>query len=267
MNPTSENEPFAPLPAAAPVPTMTREQFEQQAKRQRENRPREPDPMHLGAGAADWLKEFRRKPTAEELAEDARLVAERKAEKEREERAIALREWEQATPDNLRATDWKHPKLIPYQTEISRVRTWKRGARGIYAAGASGRGKSRSVYALARRLAVDELVPVRYLMQTDITREVNRDGLNGFLEKLDGVRRCPILVWDDFGKFAAIGSRKELLVSEIEALIDFRFSHGLPFLISTNARDADLISIFGDMRGEPIMRRLVEGCEVVNFGW
>lgn len=224
-------------------------------------------PAPAQAEKADPFAEWRRELTPEEKAEEARRIAARRAELQKDERALALKEWEAAVPALLRETDWSDARLRPYQTEISRVRSWKRGSRGIYAVGRSGRGKSRSIYALARRLSVDELVPVRYLLQNEITREINRDGLNGFLEKLDAIKRAPVVVWDDFGKFAAIGSRRDLLASEIEALIDFRFTHGLPFLISSNARDAQLVEIFGPLRGEPILRRIVEGCEVVDFGW
>lgn len=205
--------------------------------------------------------------TPEELAEEEAWRKRKLAEDAALARSVALKEWEFAVPETQRVTNWQDPRLEPFRTQIAHVRGWKRGARGIYAVGRSGRGKSRSIYALARRLAVDELVPVRYLLQTEITREINRDGLNGFLEKMDHIRRCPVIVWDDFGKFAAIGSRKDLLFSEIESLIDYRFTHELPLLVSSNARDSDLIEIFGKLRGEPILRRLVEGCEIVDFGW
>lgn len=205
--------------------------------------------------------------STEEAEEHERWIKQRQAEKLEAERKSALKDWESAVPENLQATDFDDPRLKPYSAQISRVLGWKHTPKGIYAFGRSGRGKSRSIYALARRLAVDELVPVRFLLQNEITREINRDGVTGFLEKLDGLRRVPVLVWDDFGKFEAIGSRKGLLTAEIEALIDFRHSHGLPFLISTNAKKEDLYEIFGRMRGEPIGRRLNECCEVVNFGW
>lgn len=276
---TDEDEPFKPLapaPTAAEIPPefakdynayLQRKAEREAARRSEDGKARNPIAALGATGNNDWLAEFRRPLTPEEIAEDAVRVAEAKAERDRDDRSRALAEWMAAVPESMRTTDWKDRRLIPYQTEISRIRTWKHGPKGIYAVGRSGRGKSRSIYALARRLAVDELVPVRYLLQTEITREVNRDGLNSFLEKLDGLRRAPVIVWDDFGKFAAIGSRRDLLCSEIESLIDFRFSHGLPFLISANARDKDIVEIFGEMRGEPILRRIVEGCEVVSFGW
>lgn len=225
----------------------------------------EDEPFTPAKPISEFAAFFKRTP--EEDAEHERYLAQKAADDRKHAQAIALKEWELAVPEILRTTDWQDPRLRIYQTEISRVRTWKHSARGIYAVGKSGRGKSRSIYTLARRLAVDELVPVRYLLQTEITREINRDGLNGFLEKMDGIRRCPVIVWDDFGKFAAIGSRKELLYSEIEALFDYRHSHGLPFLISSNATETDLIEIFGKLRGQPILRRIIEACELVDFGW
>lgn len=239
MNPTDE-EPFKPLPVVA----TTRP-------------PSEPDPF----------APFRRKFTPAEIAEDDARIAAIKAEREKDARALAQKEWELAVPELLRETNWEDPRLKPYEPQFMRVLTWRNGPQGIYAVGRSGRGKSRSIYALARRLAVNELVRVRYLLQTQITREVNRDGLNSFLEKMDEIRHAPVIVWDDFGKFAAIGSRHDVLLAEIEALFDYRHSHQLPFLISSNATNDDLFEIFGEMRGNPIVRRLSECCQVVNFGW
>lgn len=240
MNPTDESEPFKPLPEASAVPRMLTE---------------------------DPFAQFRRKFTPAEIAEDDARIAAIKAGRERDARALGLAEWNAAVPEFLRDTNWLDPRLVPYSAQITRVLTWQRSPQGVYAVGRSGRGKSRSIYALARRLAVDELVAVRYLLQTQITRDVNRDGLNQFLEKMDAIRRAPVIVWDDFGKFAAIGSRQDVLLSEIEALCDFRHSHQLPFLISSNATNDDLFEIFGEMRGNPIVRRLSECCQVVNFGW
>jgi DNA replication protein DnaC len=272
MNTTAtEENPFPPMPAPpnTPVtglPSGMQDDYARWQERERQAAARRAVVVAPVAEPSPFADLFT-KPTPAEIAEHEAWLKQKKAENDRDARAIAQKEWESAVPELLRDTNWRDPRLTSYQTEISRVRTWKRNAKGIYAVGKSGRGKSRSIYALARRLAVDELVPVRYLLQTEITREINRDGLNGFLEKMDHIRRCPIVVWDDFGKFAAIGSRKELLFSEVEALIDFRFSHGLPFLISSNAKDGDLMDIFGGLRGEPIMRRIGEGCEVVDFGW
>jgi DNA replication protein DnaC len=255
-----DDNPFPPMPENVPKPLQD-DYAKWQARK--ENGALDKAAAVAPVRENDPFADFRRPLTPEELAEEERRIAERKAN----ERAKALAEWQAAVPEKLRDTNWRDPRLLPYQTEISRVRAWKHGSRGIYAVGRSGRGKSRGIYALARRLAVDELVPVRYLLQTEITRDINRDGLNGFLEKMDAIRRCPVIVWDDFGKFAAIGSRKELLFSEIEALFDFRHSHDLPFLISSNATDGDLMEIFGKLRGEPILRRIGEGCETIDFGW
>jgi DNA replication protein DnaC len=262
--PDETDQPFAPLPDQAPVPLAMANDIERWKARQKSD---EPKRAFSPKADDDWLAEFRRKPTAQEIAEDEARLAARRAELADLERARARKEWEAVTPELLRETNWADPRLAPHRSAIARIRSWKRGARGIYAVGRSGRGKSRAIYDLARRLSVDELVPVRYLLQTEVTRDINRDGLNGFLEKMDAIRRAPVIVWDDFGKFAAIGSRRDLLVSEIEAMIDFRFTHGLPLLISSNAKDNDLVEIFGAMRGEPILRRIGEGCEVVDFGW
>jgi len=216
----------------------------------------------LEKGFADLFGKF----TAAEVAEHERWIAQKKREATEGEIAKKVKEWEEAVPPNLRETDFNDFRLLAYREQINAVLDWKHTPKGIYAIGKSGRGKSRSMYALARRLARAN-VPLAYILQGDVTREINRQGLASFFEKIDRIKRAPVIVWDDFGKFAAIGSRKDLLSAEIEALIDFRFSEGLPMLISSNATSVDLMEMFGKLRGEPILRRLVEGSKTVSFGW
>lgn len=75
----------------------------------------------------------------------------------------------------------------------------------------------------------------------------------------------PFLFWDDFGKFATIQSRIDLMVSEIEALIDVRHRDQKPTFFSTNVDTQFMASQFGPHRAEPILRRLTEMCEVIHF--
>lgn len=265
MKPPTEDDdaPFAPIQKKAPVPGTSINVYTAP-----EGVAPDRAKSFTDAAAGDVsLFDLLRSQTPQEAAEYEAEMKRRRDEKRATERALARKEWEEAVPPALQTTDFNDPRLRPYRTQIERIRGWKHGKRGIYAIGRSGRGKSRSIYDRAFRLAVDENVPVRFLLQTDVTRDINRDGVKPFLEKIDRLKRAPVIVWDDFGKFAAIGSREDVLLSEIEALIDFRHSYGLPLLISSNATDKDIIEKFGRLRGEPILRRITEGCEVVSFGW
>lgn len=241
MNEFDEDEPFTPLgqPPGTPV---------------REGDPEKP---------VDFRAMF--EASYEEIEADRRFIEERRQEERAKQAAEALREWEEACPPRIQRYDIRHESLVPYRPHIRRVLLWRHGRQGCLAIGASGKGKTQAIYALAKRIATKDLIPVRYLLQTQVTNEINRSELRVWIEKLDRIRRAPVLVWDDFGKFAAIGSRRDLLASEIEALIDYRFSHDLPMLVSTNLRPADFEEVFGRLRAEPIMRRLLEGSDVVDF--
>lgn len=199
-------------------------------------------------------------------AEAERLA--REAAHQATERARRLEQWRLLCPQELRATAWGDPRLAPYLRRIGRVRAWRPqlgSGRGLYIVGRSGRGKSRSFWALLRELFI-EGHRVRVLKQTELTRILNRNpGL--FLEEMDALHYVPILAWDDFGKFAVLDARDEVLKSEIEHLIDARTSNGRPTLITTNLTRADIEREFGPLRAEPILRRLSEACETVDFGW
>lgn len=257
-------------PQPKPLSAYLQADYEKWNQRQREKR-EAAEKLYYGDSAAAEAAPARKATeyTPEQLAEHEAWRQKKIAEDKADQQARAFTEWRAHCPPILRETNFDDPRLLPWKKQIDQILGWKNDGRGgIYAVGESGKGKSRSVWARARIAAVDELIPTRYLLQNEITNEVNRDGLTGWLEKMSGLRNIPLLVWDDFGKFAAMGSRKDLLASEIEALIDYRFHHGKPTLISSNVRGNDFAEIFGELRAQPIMRRLIEGSfegKVIDF--
>ncbi len=226
------------------------------------------EPAKIAALSIEEMLAEARRPLSPEEAEEDRLRVEenRRAVKERE-RAEALAGWQAKCPLRIQQNDWGHEGLRHYHAPIRRVLAWQyriRDGQGIYAVGSPGRGKSRAIWWLARRIAVDELVPIHYLIQGDIVNDINRTGLDPFLEKMMRLRRAPVLLWDDFGTFSAMGSRRDLLASELFNLIDFRFNNFLPVLISSNVRADGLPAIFGE-RAEAAARRIFEGNDRVDF--
>lgn len=222
---------------------------------------RESEPQQIGNVFAHLMP----KMTPEEEQEERERIAARQAEIDADKRAVALKDWQNNCPPRIQTNDWQHPGLAPHLPHMRRVMRYQLSGQGVYAVGGAGKGKSRSVWWLARKMAVDKLIPTRYLVQTQVMNEINRSGLDAWLDKVGKLKHVPLLVWDDFGNFAAMSSRKEVLATEIFGLIDHRYHHNLPMLISSNARAEDLNEIFGPMRAEPIMRRLIEGCDVVDF--
>lgn len=210
------------------------------------------------------------------VAEFARLVRDPKwieqttardraneAAQARKNRLTGEKLWREICPSAYQAPDWS--RLAQFAKPIGRIRSWSHGWRGVYGVGRSGRGKTFALWDLVRRL-LEEGREVRVLRQTDVTRALNRSPQE-FISGMDGLHNVDVLAWDDWGKFETIGSRTGTLLSEMEALIDDRASNGRPMLFTSNCTSAEIIRRFGEVRGEPILRRIKESCEEVGFGW
>jgi len=178
--------------------------------------------------------------------------------------------WRRSCPSGLQETNWSHPDLIAYRKQIDRVRTWEVGQRGLLLAGRTGRGKSRSLWALLKRLMCEEARDVGVWTAADWFAVLQsyvsygRDDAQGF------VRACavrPILVIDDLGQEAVMTSRQDWARSHFFALLDQRLGAGLPMLVTTNLTANQLAGSgrADEIRGEPLVRRLMELCEVIKF--
>ena len=73
-------------------------------------------------------------------------------------------------------------------------------------------------------------------------------------------RRRKILFLDDLGK-AKFTERVEM---EFYDLIEFRAANKLPILFTANMSGKQLTEALGEDRGEPIMRRLREFCDIIG---
>jgi DNA replication protein DnaC len=180
--------------------------------------------------------------------------------------------WHRTCPSEYRESDWNHPRLAPWKAQIERVLAWQpvQGGKGLLLSGPTGRGKTRSLWALLKRLQCDDARDVGVWKAVDwfaaLSRHLNygRDDAAGF------VRACAqrtILVIDDLGQEAVDRSREGWSRAWFFDLLDTRLSEGRHTLITTNL-SANRIAGDGagdDIRGEPLVRRLIELCEVVHF--
>jgi DNA replication protein DnaC len=201
-------------------------------------------------------------PTNDEL--DARsmalLIAARKADAEKR--------WLASCPVALQASDWSHPHLSPYREQITRVMAYKRQAKGILASGPTGRGKSRALWQLMRRLGCEEGCDVRYWHAADwfaqLQQQINygRDDARGWVESV-AVRGVVFL--DDLGQECVQRSREDWAQGWFFRFLDLRVGHGLPLFITTNLTADEMAERSGNVRGDPLIRRLLDLCEVVKF--
>ena len=173
----------------------------------------------------------------------------------------AIARFESAVPPAMRESDWAHAAMAPNRAQV--------GAKGLLLSGRTGRGKTRSMWALMRRLAHEEARDIRYFHAGDWFAQLQgclnygRDDARGWV---DAVARRPIVFIDDLGQEAIATARSEWAMSWFMRFLDIRVSERLPLYVTTNL-DAQGIAERGasSVRGDPMVRRLIEICEPVKF--
>lgn len=181
--------------------------------------------------------------------------------------AIARFDW--AVPTTMRESDWGHSGMVPNRAQIDRVLAHQVGEKGLLLTGKTGRGKTRSMWALMRRLAHEEARDIRYYHASDWFSSLQgylsygRDDARGWVE---AVARRPVVYIDDLGQEAMQTARSEWAMSWFMRFLDIRVSERLPLYVTTNL-DAHGIAERGasNVRGDPMVRRLIEICEPIKF--
>ena len=181
----------------------------------------------------------------------------------------AIARFDSAVPPTMRESDWGHAEIVTNRAQIDRVLAHKVGAKGLLLSGRSGRGKTRSMWALMRRLAHDEARDIRYFHAGDWFATLQgclnygRDDARGWV---DAVARRPVVYIDDLGQEAIQTARSEWAMSWFMRFLDIRVSERLPLYVTTNL-DAQGIAERGasSVRGDPMVRRLIEICEPIKF--
>ncbi len=178
--------------------------------------------------------------------------------------------WELQCPSALKTSDWDHPSLLPNREAIERVRSWSAdSAKGLLISGATGLGKSRAFWSLLQRLMVTEGREVSVFHSTDFFRDM-QEQVNYGRDESAAWSRCmsavPILALDDFGQEATLSARADWAQAVFMRLLDTRLGEGRPILITTNLGAADLAGgQVNGVRANPLVRRLLDLCEVVKF--
>ena len=168
-------------------------------------------------------------------------------------------------------TDWNRPQFDANRQAIERVRNWQCATKGLLLTGLTGRGKTRSLASLYSRLS-HEGVDVRWWHSRDLFSTLQShlrfgcDEAQGWVEAVAGHR---VLIIDDFGQEAVTDSRKEWASQHFMRLLDIRVNKGLPLMLSTNLTAQDMANSAGDgprIRSDPLIRRLLDLCDVEKFG-
>jgi len=181
----------------------------------------------------------------------------------------AIARFDSAVPPAMRESDWGHAGMAANRAQIERVLAHQVGAKGLLLSGRTGRGKTRSMWSLMRRLAYEEARDIRYFHAGDWFAQLQacltygRDDARGWV---DAVARRPIVFVDDLGQEAIQTARSDWAMSWFMRFLDIRVSERLPLYVTTNL-DAQGIAERGasSVRGDPMVRRLIEICEPIKF--
>jgi DNA replication protein DnaC len=193
----------------------------------------------------------------------AAYLAQAKRESSRARYEATVREYPE-----MADTDWSRPQFDKNRPQIDRIRQWQPGKRGILAAGPSGRGKSRSIFDLYRRLSVDDGLDVRYWSAarwfSTLQEQVSygRDTARGWIEVCAD---RPILILEDLGQEAVQASRQDWAQAWFFHFLDLRIGKGLPLIITTNLTATQMADQSNSVRSDPLLRRLGDLTEVIKF--
>ena len=188
---------------------------------------------------------------------------------ERQERR--LQEEQQMRRDVERATSLdKIPKafqltvreLLPHPEFLDAVLRWQFGAKGLVMFGATGLGKSRCAWALAKREieAGRDVQPIDALALSRYPAMLMAD--NNEAEKLSNrLATCELLLLDDPFKVKPTERVEELLF----LAVDQRMQWQRPIIATLNDTGDTLLARLSSDRGPALIRRLRESCDVLNF--
>jgi DNA replication protein DnaC len=191
-------------------------------------------------------------------AELAERLAVQRIESSKRKRAA---EWEALCPPLYRDTDLAQ---LPADAKpsIRRVLAWQYGPRGLLLHGPTGRGKTRSVYVLLRRLHFDEGRRIATFDAVSFSHQCSQKFFDGRGEGwINGLARRDVVFFDDLGK-ARVTDRVE---AELFGLIEGRMARQVPTIITTNFVASLLAEKLTQDRADALIRRLVESAECIPF--
>lgn len=184
------------------------------------------------------------------------LDDERKESEEREKLVWRKREWREMCPPLYRDTDVKR---LPEQAK--KVTEWKFNPKGLMIAGDTGKGKTRAAFLLMERLN-NEGLSVGVFHGNSFAHQCALKFYESCGERwISDLASRKVVFFDDLGKFKLT----ERVEAELFGLIEMRIANLLPVIVTTNMTGVELKGKMTNDRGESLVRRLCEFCEIVIF--
>lgn len=153
---------------------------------------------------------------------------------------------------------------LPNQAAYEQVMDWEYGSQGLLIIGATGRGKSRSMWQLLKSLIMDEGLRPEVFDCVSFGRQIAsrfQDPVEA-VEWLEGLGKAKLVVFDDMGKL----KMTERAETELFGIIEQRTANELPIIFTTQDTGDTMAAKMGDpLRADALVRRQREFCKVVTF--
>lgn len=164
--------------------------------------------------------------------------------------------WEDICPSNYR-----REHTIISEKGIQTINAWKYGAKGLILAGPTERGKTTLAWRLLKKM-FHEGRSIAAFDLTEFSRKIAKlygDNPSEAVDWIENLIAVDILLLDDLGK----GRMTDRVESELFGIVEGRNKHMRPIIVTTNMTGQELISCMSNDRGEPLMRRFRNYCEII----
>ena len=179
-----------------------------------------------------------------------------------------MRYFEQFCPVAYKEFDPEHPNLIKNRDAINAVLSYQFSTKGLLLTGPTNKGKTRVAWQLLKRLYADDGVECRWYHSMDFfskLQEFVSYGRDDAREWVSAVANRRVVFIDDLGQEANLKSREEWAEGWFFRFLDWRLERKLPLIITTNLTAKDIANKQGDIRSDPLLRRMLDVCDVVKF--
>lgn len=194
----------------------------------------------------------------------AKAAIEEKAERDRKEReGIRLEQWNEICPLVYQNTDPNH-EGIDTEAHTKTMQYQFKPGKGLVLAGKSRTGKTRSAFALLKREFMKGK-SVKYVLAAEFrlwNAEISQYGLKKWQS---AVKRPSILFIDDVGKAITGDGRGDYTESQFWAILETRFSHGLPVILTIQQSGDQMRERMSGEVGTAFIERIREFCEQIGF--
>lgn len=195
-------------------------------------------------------------------------VADVPAEVRRARMTDGKRYYDRFRPSAFEGFKVDHPSLVANSAALASVLHWKYQDKGLLITGPTGKGKTRACWELLRRLYAEEGNECRWYHTMDWLTELNecikygRDDAKGWVSDVAWRR---VVFLDDWGQEANTKAREDWAQAWFFRFLEYRLERKLPIIITTNLTAKDIAQKNSDVRGDPLLRRILEICTVIKF--